>query len=620
MGVKATISAGPDLSSGNLDFGFTAGTTLCLTHYKLFQTAASTPTFVSALQESLEDYMIPAGIDDLAAMGVADIATVEGAGTLQFSGSINLLSAVNPLVSVSTGVLPGAINVKEGASVDVGASYAITGEFQIRVQKIGPGTVRLGIYKKRGADFQVQVTSAIGVSAGMGKVDFVSAVLGAISPAPFPSASEYEQMGLSDEKVDAIAGALKTAVQRRLELALESELYAGSSQGAAFLYEIDLSNLDPDGRAAVQQALKLDFSALAQPARSLPRGVREIQSVFTTIRDQGQTLRINLLGIYNYASVYDLSLQGSVFTDPASGEVVITDQANASRIAAGVNYLADTDKLRKVLAQNFLITAAYRCSKLAVQAATLKTSYWHFALQAKTEPLTMAGNLDVLEKLALISDAQKRDSLSGVADYGRTTFYLNADYDEALMQSLFFHPDGRPRQVEEYELIGRNALRLLLHPGDDDYRLQALANDSTWKQVKETGGTLVNLHTLFPNLSFSAEIPIIAGDFVLIEWWATTMVEMAASLAAVQRLLSQDPAPSPNSPEFKKVQGDLWHEMGEVAKYTHDRFAEPWGFLAMDLASGQQAKVRAQITSPRLALILERPARPAIGGMEASLA
>jgi hypothetical protein len=127
---------------------------------------------------------------------------------------------------------------------------------------------------------------------------------------------------------------------------------------------------------------------------------------------------------------------------------------------------------------------------------------------------------------------------------------------------------------------------------------------------------VVNLHTLFPGLDPDTEIPIIAGDYVLIEWWATTMAKMATSLAAVKRFLSQDPAPSPDSPEFKKVQVDLWHEMADVAKNTHDRFAEPWGFLAMDLASGQQAKLRAEITSPRLVLILDRPARPAAAGIE----
>ncbi len=53
----------------------------------------------------------------------------------------------------------------------------------------------------------------------------------------------------------------------------------------------------------------------------------------------------------------------------------------------------------------------------------------------------MAGNLDVLEKLGLITEAQKKDSLSGVVDFGRSTFFLNADYDDALTQRLFLRPE-----------------------------------------------------------------------------------------------------------------------------------------------------------------------------------
>ena len=41
-------------------------------------------------------------------------------------------------------------------------------------------------------------------------------------------------------------------------------------------------------------------------------------------------------------------------------------------MSGAVNYLADPDKLRKVLAQSFLITAAYRCSGLIAHGAELE--------------------------------------------------------------------------------------------------------------------------------------------------------------------------------------------------------------------------------------------------------
>ncbi len=608
LGVNATFSPGLDSSQGKLDLGFEAGKTVCLSHYKCFETTPSTPTLRTALESSLNNYIVPSQPDDLAALADGDIATLECAGKLQFSGKINLLTSVNPLASLSSTVVSKIIQVNAGAGIDVEASFAIDGEFQIRVQKLDTNTVRMGVYKKRGVDFNVQVDPSAGISAGLGSLDFISALFGALSPQPFPSASDFESAGLSAEQSDSILSALKTAVQRRLEIAIDGELQALSSHEAAFLYEIELDALDAAGKLAIQNALKLNFTGLAQPDGSLPRGIREVHSLLTTTREKAYTLKLNLLGVYNYASVNDLVLKGTVLTDPASGEIVVTDTVSATRLSAGINYLADTEKLRKLLAQTFLITAAYRCGKLINQAPDLKASYWHFAAAANTNRQTMASNLDVLAALGLISADKKRESLSGFKDFGRSTFYLNTEYDDALTESLFLGSNGQPRPIEEYEQIGRKALRLLIHPGDvDDYRLRALENDAVWAQVKETGGTLVNLAPVFPDLSRDSQIPIIAGDYVLIAWWATTMASMAVSLAAAKRFFSQDPPPALDSPERAKIQADLWHRMQDVAKNAHDRFAEPWGFLAMDLASGQRAAASAQLTSPRLALRLERP-------------
>jgi hypothetical protein len=54
--------------------------------------------------------------------------------------------------------------------------------------------------------------------------------------------------------------------------------------------------------------------------------------------------------------------------EPSTGELVITDTATASKISAStLNFAADGQKLRKVLAESVLISAAYRCSKLVTQ-------------------------------------------------------------------------------------------------------------------------------------------------------------------------------------------------------------------------------------------------------------
>jgi len=516
------------------------------------------------------------------------------------------LASVNPLASLSSPALPG-IQATAGAAIDIAATYTIDGDFQVRVQRVDAVTVRMGFYRKRGADFTVEVSPSIGVSAGTTNVDFISTVLNAVTPSPFPSADQLESAGLTKDKQEAIASALKAAVQRQLELAVLAELQALSTQEAAFLYEIKLRDLGPEGRAALQDALRWNLSTLLGKEGSLPSGISEIQSVLTTTRTRGHSLKVNILGIYNYASINDLTLKGTVLADTVSGSVLITDQATATRVTGAVNFLADPDKLRKELAQSFLITAAYRCSGLVAHAPSLKASYWHFAAHAKTNRQTMAAHLDALLALGLVSEAQKEQKLSNLSDFGRSTCYIGTDYNDALSQSLYLHPGGEPRGIEEYEQIGRQALQQLLHEsGNDGYRLRSLENDALWQQVKATGGTPVNLAPLFPDLRPDTQIPIIAGDYLLIEWWATTMSRLAVALSASRRVFAQIPAPASDSPAFQQARMDLWHRMADVASNTHDRFADPWGLVAMDLASGQRSTASARIVSPGLTLSVSR--------------
>jgi hypothetical protein len=606
LGVTAKLAPELDISSGKLAFGFEAGSTVSALHYRSFATTATTPAFRDALLESLQNYIIPISPDDLGALGIGDVATLEGTGSLQLSGQVNLLTSVNPLATVSTAALPVTLKIQECAKIDVTASYTITGKFQIRIQKIDAQTVRMGFYRMRGTDFSVQVEPAVGITAGIGSENFISAVLGAIGPSPFPPGSQLKQAGLTEEKQELIVSALKAGIQRRLELSIIEELHAKSSQEAAFLYEINLNELGTDGRAAIQDALNLNLSSLWKSPESFPRGIREIQNILTTIRTHGHTLKINVLGMYNYTSANDLALKGKVLTDPASGEVVITDDANATRVSGAVNFMADSDKLRKVLAQSFLITAAYRCSGLISHAPALKVSYWHFAEHARTDHPTMAANLNVLSNLGLISAAQKQQSLALAGDFGRSTFYLNTDYDDALSQSLFLDGGGQPRQLGDYERIGRDALKALILPGSDGKFRQRALNDEVWPKMKEAGGTPANVAELFPELDPHSQIPVIAGDYALIEWWATTMARIAESLSAAKRFFSQSPPPATSSPASQKMQSDLWHQMADVARNTHDSFSDPWGVLAMDLASGQKSAASAQIVSTGLTLRVER--------------
>ncbi len=128
-----------------------------------------------------------------------------------------------------------------------------------------------------------------------------------------------------------------------------------------------------------------------------------------------------------------------------TGELVITDTATAARISASsLNFAADGEKLRRVLAESVLISAAYRCSKLVLQQPELKIAHTSFELHTKTDRSTMKDNLDVFEALGLMSAADKNAILSVATQFGRTTLYSETAYDDALVTRLFLNNGKAP--------------------------------------------------------------------------------------------------------------------------------------------------------------------------------
>lgn len=603
IGLNASVSA--DATRGaELTFGLAGGAQVTFANYRSFP---ADTTVVTALSGTLIQFSIPARIEDLQALTAGTFATVEGTGTLKFAATANLLSAVNPLATASAPVLPSALQITAGAALEAGASVEFSGEYQIRVQKLDSNTVRLGYYRKQDTDFTLSVAARLGVAAGAGNFELISAVLGVISSNPAADVAELKNAGLNDEQMAAIAAAIKAAVQRKVELALTTELsLAAQERTAAFLYEIELNALDPTGRQALLAALTGDLSLLTGDETSLPSGIHLARSILTSMREGEHTLKVNLLGIYNYSSVSRLAVQGSVLYEPASGDLVITDAANAQRIrSSSVNYGADSDKLRGVLAESFLITAAYRGTRLVAQAPQFKSSNWYFELRSRTNRETMRDNLDVPQALGLISDAEKTQILGGIDDFGRSTFYAETNYDDALTAALFLDQAGRPRNEDDYDTIGRQALACLVHSGDADaFRLPPLENDSLWSQMKGAGPAA--LSTVLTNLSW-VQIAVVETDYVVIRWWSEAMRGMAEKLAEVRNFFAQNPNPGPEDPRLQDLRRNLAAHMASVAENTRDEFGHPWGLLAMDRASGGRAAAMVRLVAVRLALQFERP-------------
>jgi hypothetical protein len=588
LGFSLQAKPGIDVASGDLPFGLAAASGIAIDSYHPFPLGPAAPGIIDALRQSIGDFVIPRSTSDLDAMIPGAVVTIKGTGSLTFSGSANLLALTNPLASVP---LPSPLPtpaVNESASVTIGASWRISGEYQVRAQKIDSRRVRLGWYRKRASEFTVSASASAGLAAAIGSNDLWPTIIGAISPGAAAGKDPLVKARVPASQSDAIEDAIKSAVDRKLQLAITAELVALTSDDAAFLYELDLATLDDAGLTAVDRALRGDLSGIANP-NTLPCGITELRSIWTKAAKSHLSFRINLLGIFNYASVADLALKGVVTFTPSTGELVIMDQTSASRVnISAVNFGPDEEKLRQLMAESFLITAAYRGSRIAAGAPTLSSSHVFFKIDQNTSRTDM-------RKYAAIASALGRGvpAVPSADNFGRTALCAEASYNDALSRALFLGPDGAPRGHAEYENAGRRAIALLVLPdGDDAFRLGPATNDDLWNRMKDLGPA--NFSQLMPEAQANGVRP----DYLAIQWWADAMCGAGAILARMNRLFAGSAAVDPNDRAFHDLREELAKHLRNVAAKAREQFGSPWGLVAMFLVSGMSAKTAIDIVAP----------------------
>lgn len=512
------------------------------------------------------------------------VVTLGGSGSLKFSAGANLLAIANPLASVALPApLPG-VAVTEGASVRIGASWTIACEYQVRVHKLDANRVRLGWYRKHSTDFAVTASARAGVSAGTAALDLFPKIIGAISPDAKAGAAELKAAGPAVS--GAIEDTVKRAVNRKLEVAIAAEFGSLERDEAAFLYELDLGAMNDASRAALDLALHGDLSGFAEP---LP-GVTEVRSILKHAQISRFVFKVNLLGIFNFTSITKLALEGAVTFTPSTGELVIVDKATATRVqTSAVNFGADEQKLRQVMAESFLITAAYRGTKTALLPPTLKSTHAFFRLDNETSREELNRARMALEAVGLNPQPLPPKQ----ARFGRTTVQLEANYDDPASLALFLDDNGRPRSVAEYEDRGRAALELLVpSDGIDAYRLRPATNPVLWKQMKDLGPA--NFGQLFRG----AEAQVVAADYLAIRWWADTMNSTGQLVERVLR---------PGAADSAELRKDLAKHLREVAEKAHEQFGTPWGLVAMFLVAGGRAIADGSITGPKFVFASTRP-------------
>lgn len=605
LGFTARASVTGEAAGGERTFGIDAEGAI---GFRNFRRYGEGDGFGEALKETLSSFVIPAKVDDLGELPSGVVATAEGRGTLKLSVEAELLTVTNPLASLAIPADLGTLDVSAGGSVTVAASFELTGEYQVRALRPAgsDGKVQLGFYRKRGARFDVTATAAAGVGVQVGDFDLAEMLLGLL--VGDPDTSILDEAGLDDEHKARVEAAVKESIERSLELALTFELEESSSRAAAFLFEIDVASLNDAGRAAVDDAMGGDLTSLLSSAASPLPGIVFQKNILTRIRSRKHALKLNVFGLYNAFSISELISKSNVLVSPETGELIITDTNSASRIRGKVFYLAREDKLRELVAEHLVITVVYRAVGGMLSSWELESSHSYFELHAATNWQTMKDNLDVAEALELLDAGgrEKKDLLAPEGrEFGRSFFLAETGYDDAACRRVFLDEQGRARSEEWYEAAGRQALGSLLQPGDPNAkRRKYLLDEDNWRLMKSEAGSFRS----FRRRMTPHELQRLEGDYFRIRWWAKSMGGVSRALAEMEKFLDETPEGPERAEGMKGRREDLTKLLGSAMKNNRARFGDPWGLVALDLASGRRCTARVRVTSNGLTFNSERPA------------
>jgi len=597
LALAGSLDLGIGGSAGDLSFGMDENSGITVEYLKAFGLGANEPTLGDAMGRVISTYVIPADVADLKRLEVNDICTVSGHGRLTVSGSFDISAPVNPLASVQLPLGVGTITVKDGVMAGLATSLSISGSYQVRARKADANTVELGFCKQKGSSLNVDLSASAGVQVNVGSIEVLSKLIHAINP----DKDENDKLlngGLTSDEATALQGAIKSAADRSLQASLDLALLSVTDDEAAFQYQVQLDRLDAQSSAAVHLALDGDLSRLTaleagmKADGTIAAGVKVLKSCFSKMRQNGASMKVNLLGIVNVISLSEFVRNSTTITDPVTGDLTITDSAIGNVITAISEPPKGQEALRKAMFESVMVTTAFRAGK-TVDMPALKSHNFHFALNQNTNKQTMSDYLNWFVALRLLDATSATQVMNQFIGGGQSTCLLRTEFDDKACQSMFFDAAGNARPESDYLEIGRKALAALIDPKNSDidrYRYGLLTDTVKLPQAIQIGP----VDSLAPLLPLNSSSPIyrfvlmqVEGDVYDIAWWASSMNSAAQKLQQMRHFLkTADPATLAHNNEFASRRADLQKHMAGVVAKSKARFQEPWGLLALSFAAG----------------------------------
>jgi hypothetical protein len=567
-----------------------AGQLTCATYTLFVASPPPLPLLLDACGAALSNFSLATNAAEIRKQPPNTVNVTGVSGSITAAVSFDQPFAMNALASADLPFNESA-SLQPAVTLSLGSSLQVAGDFLVRCYKISDSVVRIGVYKKQGSTLSVTLSAGAGIEGEVGGDDVLNALLKAALPGVDVAAA-----GLSGDTAAALNGVVRDGLCRNLSVNFNADCAAAFTHEAALLYDVQLDagdNATTD--TALGSALRGDWTAL----EALPNA-RRIRNIAVETVEKKRSIVVNLFGFYSAASTSDYLKTCTVLIDE-SGQVVITDKIDASRISASTSpYAADSDKLRQALMEDFLCTATYAVAsgKLNLNLSVMQ-SYHQYSSNMSVAEVRESASLGYA--LGLIPQGSLDATLNATPSFNHAFVSATVRYDTPALMDIFYKDPAlqTQRSNTELEQTGRDVMCLLLNPADptDAVRLSVLQNDSAWAQMDEIGNTAV--FNGIPDLGGlgATQLGAVTADWISIFWWAQAMGKIAPALSATTLALSQAPAGNPSQDAgFMKARAKLANVLGDVTRNTSAAFVHGWGTAVMFALSGMHGSAQMELT------------------------
>jgi hypothetical protein len=586
FGLNLTVAAKASASIDGFGLGVKGDCASVLTTYYLVLSEGGVfPSLKDSFQQALDNYSLSCTAEAIRMQPAGTVNVADLAGTITFTGSYALPINVNALAGAT---LPFDYKIALQPSVTLGVTgtIGIAGEFVVRCYKETEQKLTLGIYKKKSTTVEAAFTAGAGLEAQHDSsdlvADFFNAALGG---------ADLNAAGIPPDNAAQLQDALTVCIDRSLSVSMNVECSASTTDEVAAIYSVNLAAGDSAKTdKALSAALKGDWTKLGRLSN-----VKEIRNIVKTTHESRHAIEINLLGIYNAATLNDFVKSCSILHD-GNGQIVVTDRETANHMAVvEAPYTADSDKLRQALAEAFLCTITYTAGATAIPriATDLSVSQTYFRYAATMSSAQMRAQVLLGSALGLIPAGSWDAELSSKAEFHHVKAGAQARYARnAVLRFFFSDPVNRiARTRPELEKIGRSVMSALIAPADSSAaaRRAALQDDVLWNAMDQMGnvagfGQIESLKRY--------DIPAqraIGTDWIDITWWVNAMLKVAPRLSDILTAAESSRGDPTKNRNWQNKRQSLADAIAGVAKNTRAAFADGWGLAVMFSLSAKQA-------------------------------